>query len=82
MKLLHNEHHIKTDTYYYAINSGGEFFIKESGAVTIIFENDVFVSASFPYRDVYSRNGWRILAGINDMITKIENEKILKDIGE
>ena len=75
MRVLFNETHTKTDTYHFEINGGGEFYIKESGEVTIIFENDKFVSASFPLSGVYSRNGWRILAGINEMINKIEEEQ-------
>lgn len=79
MNMLFNEHHTKTDTYRYEINGGGEFYIQESGSVEIIFENDVFVSVSYPLKGVYSRNGWRILAGINEMIAEIEAEKALKD---
>ena len=75
MQFLYNGHHTKRDTYCYEINSGGAFLIKESGKVTITFENDVFVSCDFPLRGVYSRNGWRILAGINETITRIENKK-------
>jgi hypothetical protein len=78
MNVLYDESHIKTDVYSYKINGGGEFFIKESGEVKILFENDVFVSASFPFRDVYTRNGWRILAGINEKIAEIEKRKKLK----
>ena len=73
--MLFNEHHVRTDTYRYAINGGGEFFIQESGAVEIVFENGVFVSASFPFHGIYTRNGWRILVGINKKIAEIEGER-------
>lgn len=75
MNVLYNAQHTKRDTYCYEINSGGEFFIQESGTVTIIFENGKFISASFPMKGVYTRNGWRILAEINNRINKIENEQ-------
>ena len=74
MNLLYNDQHTKTDTYSYTINSGGEFYVTESGKVTIVFENGVFISASFPFRDRYSRNGWRILAAINKKIEEIEGD--------
>ena len=74
-KVLCNGSHIKTDIYHYEISGGGEFHITESGPVEIIFENDVFVRCDFPLRGTYSRNGWRILAGINEMITRIEDRR-------
>lgn len=78
MNVLYKERHTRIDTYQYEINGGGEFFIQESGRVIIVFENGKFVSASFPFQSVYTRNGWRILAGINDVITRIESEQALK----
>lgn len=74
MNVLYNERHTKTDIYHYEINEGGEFQIIESGDITIVFENDVFVSVSFPFREKYSRNGWRILAAINEKISEIEKQ--------
>lgn len=72
MKMLYNETRIQTDTYHYEINGGGEFSVKESGEVTVVFENKKFVSASFPFSEHYTRNGWRILAAINEKINEIE----------
>ncbi len=72
--LLYDRDRTRTDTYCFQINSGGEFFVKESGTVKIIFENGVFVSASFPFCGSYTRNGWRILAAINDEINIIEQD--------
>ncbi len=73
MKTLYNETHTKTDVYCYDINGGGEYRIQESGTVKIFFENNKFVSASFPFRDTYTRNCWRILAEINERIAEIES---------
>ena len=73
MRTLFNETRTKTDIYSYAINSGGEFLIQERGGVEIIFVNDKFSSASFPFQGAYTRNGWRILAGINEKIAEIES---------
>lgn len=78
MKVLYDKHHTRLDMYEYEINGGGEYFIQESGKIKIVFENGKFKSASFPLHGVYSRNGWRILAGINDMINEIEREQALK----
>jgi len=74
MSLLYDKTHIRTDTFTYKINSGGEFSIRESGIVTIVFENGRFVKAEFPFTGSYSRNGWRILSAINNEISQIESE--------
>ena len=72
MNLLYDEKHTKLDTYEYQINGGGKYYVKESGRVTIVFENGHFKSASFPLSGQYSRNGWRILAAMNEKISYIE----------
>jgi hypothetical protein len=74
MGLLYNETNVRKDVYSYKINGGGEFFVHESGTVTITFENGKFVSASFPFSGQYTRNGWRILAEINNKIEEIEKK--------
>lgn len=77
MEMLYNQARTQTDTYCYEINSGGEFLVNESGKVVIVFENKKFVSASYPMSGTYTRNGWRILAAINEKIKQIE--QTLKD---
>ena len=72
MEMLCNKDHARTDTYRYDINGGGEFFVKESGKVVIVFENKKFVAASYPMCGKYTRNGWRILAAINKEIEILE----------
>jgi hypothetical protein len=72
MRLLYSEAKTTKDTYIYQINNGGEFDIEEKGEVRIVFENGKFVSATFPFHGIYSRNQWRILAGITDKIAEIE----------
>ena len=72
MELLYNEIPTRTDTYCYEINSGGELYVQESGQVKIGFDNKEFVRASCPFSGTYSRNGWRILAAINEKIKQIE----------
>ena len=72
MNMLYNVTNTQTDTYCYEINSGGDFYVKETGNVTIVFENGKFVSASYPMSKRYTRNGWRILAAINERIEAIE----------
>lgn len=74
MKMLYSETYIHTDVYHYEINGGGEYFVQESGKVKIVFENKKFVSASYPLSGTYSRNGWRILAAINEKINEIEKQ--------
>lgn len=69
---LFDEKHVCRDTYTFQINGGGEFYIEESGEVTIIFINGKFSEARFPLEGTYSRNGWRILAEIEKRITEIE----------
>lgn len=60
-------------TYTFKINGGGELGVKESGQVTITFKDGRFESASFPFSGNYTRNGWRILADIEQKISDIEN---------
>ena len=71
--LLYNEVHTRRDSYRWTINGGGVFRVMEIGDVEIVFENGKFVSASYPFTGVYTRNGWRILAAINEKIEIIES---------
>ena len=72
MEMLYDRTHTQTDTYCYKINGGGVFLVKEKGEVVIVFENKKFVSASYPMSETYTRNGWRILAAINEEIELLD----------
>ena len=74
MRMLYDEIHTKTDIYEYNINGGGEYHVEETGIVRIVFENKKFKMAAFPLRKTYTRNGWRIMAAINEKIEQIERD--------
>jgi len=74
MSLLYNKKHKKIDTFIFNINSGGEDLVKETGEVSIIFLNGKFDQCNFPFTGHYTRNGFRILAEINDKISELEEE--------
>lgn len=71
-RLLYDEQRDTIDTYSYDINSGGELSVSEHGIVTIIFKNKKFYTANYPMEGMLSRNGWRIMAAINEKIEAIE----------
>lgn len=60
------------DTYTLTINGGEEHRIEECGEVQIVFVNQKFKEAKFPMNGSYTRNGWRILAAIEQKISQIE----------
>lgn len=72
MALLYNNIITNRVEYTFDINAGGSLQIKERGKVTITFVDGAFHSVDFPFNGKYTRNGWRILAAINDKIQAIE----------
>ena len=71
-KLLYGAEQFVTHNFTYKINSGGELGVKEQGNIQVTFKNGNFAYASFPFQGPYTRNGWRILAAINQKIEEIE----------
>lgn len=72
MNLLYGKTKTKEEKFTYKINSGGDLNVKENGMITIIFENEQFREVMLPFGGEYSRNGWMILAQINEEIRNIE----------
>ena len=70
--LLYDETKEKYETYTYRINGGGSYFIIETGKIILTFVDGKFFKAEFPFVGMYSRNGWRILAAIEQKISEIE----------
>lgn len=70
--ILYDMEHEQTDEFAFKINRGGEYQINESGTVEITFRNGEFQSVRYPLAGTYTRNGWRILAAIEDKISRIE----------
>lgn len=60
--------------FIYQINSGGDRMIRETGEIEIHFKNKKFDHVIFPFKYPYSRNAWRILSAIEQMITEIEEQ--------
>lgn len=75
MSLLYDEAKKKTEVFSFQVNSGGIDNVRESGVISIIFIDDKFSSVSFPLTGSYSRNGWKIMAAINQKIEEIEGRK-------
>ena len=71
-RLLYNATKETRETYSFQINSGGELGVEETGTVTITFLNGKFEKCHFPFAGNYTRNGWRILAAIEQKISEIE----------
>lgn len=72
MNLLYGKTKTKEEKFSYQINSGGDLSVKEGGTITITFRNEKFYEATFPFSGRYTRNGWMILAQINEEIREIE----------
>lgn len=70
-RLLYGAECEQRHIYTFKINTG--LYEKESGQVKITFKDGRFESAAFPFSGNYTRNGWRILAEIEQKITDIEN---------
>jgi hypothetical protein len=49
-------------------------FSNSLGIITIKFSDGEFERVNYAFRDPYSRDQWKILAEINDEITRIEKE--------
>ncbi|MBT4876329.1 MAG: hypothetical protein HOJ48_01215 [Desulfobacula sp.] len=71
-KLLYGMELTRTDVYKLTINSGGNLMVKTNGEVTIVFVNGKFEQVSFLFTGRYTRNQWRILSAIEQMIGKLE----------
>ena len=74
MGLLYSRRKTTTDTYTFKINTGGGHGVMEGGEVTVVFKDNKFKSAQYPFSGTHGRNGWRVLGAINDEINRIEEE--------